>query len=599
MLNAFILVAAIGPSAPFAVIATWAALAIGVIAMVIASRLKQSRAGPKTRASASAIRRTARNALLFGLLWGVVPVLFFADATIGGKVVIVSLCAGMIGGGSILYLSVPTAAIALIGPIVFGSIWTLTRSAGPEAGYAIVLTLVYASLLIRASFVHTLELFRKFASNFETEHLSRRDSLTELDNAATFRGVVTEAVMRLDRAEQGFAVFMVELDDMKNINRMRGHDVGDEILIKVAGRLRALLRGIDRLARIDSDQFAILAPGLTGETTVRAYAARIAQAFAPQFEVDGGNLNLSANVGGFPALSSSLGAVTVMRNAELALRKAQSKGSGSFYVYGPHDDAAMLERNALERDLRQALERGELRLAFQPMMHMASGRTTGFEALLRWRNPARGDIPPVVFIPIAEEAGLIEAIGAWVIREACAVAATWPTHIKVCVNVSAFQLGSMSLCAKVTRALEDAGIPASRLEIEVTESVLIGDDRMPINVLTALRNAGVRLALDDFGTGYSSLSYLRRLPFDRIKIDRSFIIDIANDAGSAAIVKAVITLARDLGLDVIAEGIETHEQLDTLRALGCPEIQGYLIGKPMADSDIPAYLKALTARTAA
>ena len=597
--NSFAVVGMFWSSAPMLHSLGWALMVAAMSAIVIVPRLRSKHKWRAARASSGAIQRIARNALLFGVLWAMVPMLFFADATVGAKVAIVCICAGMIGGGAIVYAGVPTAAIAMISPIALASIWTLARTTGPEASYAIFLTVIFSVVLVRASFLNTLELIRKFASTFETEHLSRRDPLTELDNAATFRGIVTDAVLRLERGEERFAVFIVDLDDLKQVNLMRGHEVGDEVLVEAATRLRKLLRSADRLARIESDQFAILAPGLAGETTARAYATRIAQAFGEQFEINGGRIGISASVGGFLSQSAKIGAVTVMRNAELALRKAQTKGSGSWYVYGPRDDAAALERNALEADLRHALDRHELRLAFQPMLNLVRGQTTGFEALLRWRHPLRGEISPTVFIPIAEEAGLIETFGAWIIREACAAASHWPKDIKVCVNVSAFQLRSMALCDQVKRALAANGMTPDRLEIEVTESVLIGDDLMPIEVLTSLREAGVRLALDDFGTGYSSLSYLRRLPFDRLKIDRSFVMEIATDAGSAAIVKAIISLAGDLGLEVIAEGIETIEQLEMLCALNCAEIQGYLVGKPMSDQDIPAYLANEPAQAAA
>jgi EAL domain-containing protein (putative c-di-GMP-specific phosphodiesterase class I) len=338
---------------------------------------------------------------------------------------------------------------------------------------------------------------------------------------------------------------------------------------------------------------------LTGETTLRAYARRIVEAFREPMSIRGARFDLTVCVGAYSAQEASIGYETVIRNAELALRKAQSHGSGSAHVFGPRDDAAEMERKALQTDLRFALERRELSLAYQPMLCLRTGKINGFEALLRWKHPTRGEISPAVFIPLAEETGAIEAIGAFVIRQACAAAARWPETIRVCLNVSAHQLRSRALCDLVEAALRDAEIPSSRLEIEITESVLIGDDRLAHGILTDLRKSGVRLALDDFGTGYSSLSYLRRLPFDRIKIDRSFVVGIVEDAGSAAIVKSIIGLADDLGMEIIAEGIETREQLDALRKLGCPEVQGYLIGKPMPGENVRGFLEASARRHAA
>ncbi len=592
MLNGAILVAALGGTADPLSLVAWTFALLSGVGLVMTRRLL-ARARPRpTRTSPRTIRRICRNAFIAGVTWGAAPPLFYMDASQGGKLVLTCICAGMIGGGALAFGSVPAAAVAMIAPIAGGSIWALWRSGEAETPFIIALLASYCFVLIRASMLHAFNQARQFISRTEIEQLASRDPLTGLDNIAVFRGAATEAMLRLERAGEPFALFLVDIDDLKKFNEQHGHAAGDALLVALANRMRGLARRGERIARIDGDQFAILSPGLAGEATLRACAARLAKMLGEPYEFGGVAKSISVCVGVFAAQRGVADARTVMRNAELALLKAQRKGRGSFHVFGAGDDAALLERQAMEEDLRLALARGEFHLEFQPMYRLASRKVEGFEALLRWRHPARGLVPPSVFIPIAEEHDLIEPIGGWVLRAACAAAASWPRDVRVCVNVSARQLRTRALCSQVAILLEEFGLEPDRLEIEITESVLVSDDALPLEILTELSKRGVTLALDDFGTGYSSLGYLRRLPFDRIKIDRSFVSEICEDRDSAAIVKSVIGLARDLGMEVTAEGIETVEQLECLRALDCPEVQGYLIGRPMAEDRVDACLRA-------
>ena len=588
--NGVVLVAAMHGSADGWLLTGWvAALTLG-IALVVARRVSAHPAARPLHVSARTINRINRNALVAGLTWGATPILFFSDATNGGRIVIACICAGMIGGGASAFASVPTATIAMILPIAAGSAIALHSTSDGSLLLVAALLVCYCAVLIRGAMLHSLTLLRRFVSSLETEQLANRDNLTNLDTRAVFRGAVADALVRLERSKESFAIFLVDIDDLKRVNDQHGHVTGDQLLVAMAGRLQSLKRPGERLSRVSPDTFAIMAPGLAGETTLRACAARIAKALGEPYSLDNRTISISVSVGACAA-TKGVDAGKVFRNAELALARAQRLGRGACHVFGPADDSAQLERDALEQDLRLALRRGELHLNFQPMYRLATNSVAGFEALLRWRHPTRGAVPPSVFIPIAEECGLIEAIGAWALREAVAAASAWPGHIRVCVNVSAFQLRSRALLDQVAAALEEFGLPPERLEIEITETVLVSEDQGPLEILTALRASGVGLALDDFGVGYSSLGYLRRLPFDRIKIDRSFVTDICVDRDSAAIVKSVIGLAADLGMDVIAEGIETEAQLERLRSLNCPEIQGYLIAKPMPEDQVAGYLR--------
>ncbi len=588
--NGAVLVASLRREADTLLLCLFAALLAGLLGPAAARRLNSSRSRPRVRASAGVLRRLNRNALLLGTLWGSVPVLFFADASESSRLVITSLCAGMIGGGAFVFASVPGAALAMILPIAGGAVFALARAGGAEYLAVMLLTAGYCGALIAGVLMHAMENMRQLIARGEIGRPGRRDPLTGLDNRAAFHGHVAEAMLRLERSRGSAAVFFADIDDLKKLNELHGHAAGDAVLMEAAARLQNLMRSTDRLARHDGGRFAILAPGLGGAATVRAYAARLAGAFLEPFMHGGAALKASMSVGAFIARDGERDAGTALRGAELALRRAQRSGRGAHHLFGPEDDTEMMDKTALADDLALALEKGEFSLAFQPMLRISGQSIEGFEALLRWRHPTRGNVPPSVFIPLAEETGMIVPIGAWVMREACLAAGAWPRDMRVCVNVSAHQLRTDALCALTAAALEEARIEPRQLEIEITETVLVEDDPAPLAVLTRLRASGVRLALDDFGTGHSSLSYLRRLPFDRIKIDRSFITDIVTSADCAAIVKSTIGLARDLGMEVTAEGIETAGQLAKLAALNCPEAQGYLIGRPMPEAQIAAYL---------
>ncbi|WP_156311836.1 EAL domain-containing protein [Methylobacterium platani] len=404
-------------------------------------------------------------------------------------------------------------------------------------------------------------------------HMARHDALTDLPNRVLFRE-------RLDAllAAGGCALLWLDLDRFKVVNDTLGHAAGDALLREVARRMRAVLVPRDTIARLGGDEFAVLLPESDALAASQAAAALVEAMQAP-ITVAGRPMHVGVSIG--VVLSSRHGgdADTLMARADRALYGAKAAGCNTFRLYDPAMDAAAEERQGLELDLRLGLERAEFALHYQPIVTAAERRTVCREALVRWRHPTRGLVPPGAFIPLAEETGLIDRLGAWILRRACHDAAAWTDGARVAVNVSAVQMRHGPFVATVRGALRASGLPPHRLEIEITETVPIEGEAA--DRLRALRRLGVRIALDDFGTGYSSLSYLRRFPFDTIKIDRSFVADIA-DPGTAAIVRAVVGIGAQLGATVTAEGIETEEQFAAVRREGCTEVQGYLIGRPAA-----------------
>ncbi len=411
-------------------------------------------------------------------------------------------------------------------------------------------------------------------------HLARHDSLTDLPNRLMFRETMDAAEERIKRREI-FAVLAVDLDHFKAVNDTLGHGVGDTLLRLVASRLKQACREGDMISRLGGDEFAILTGTLMRAADAAEVADRIVKQMAMPFDVDGHSVVIGASVGIAVAPVDGTTAETLLKNADLALYRAKNDGRGAYHFFEKGMDAVLQERRYMELGLRQALARNEFRLVFQPLFNLVERRVCALEALLRWDSAERGSIPPVEFIPIAEETGLIVPIGEWVLREACKAAANWPADVRVAVNLSSIQFRSRDLHQQVKIALDDSGLAAERLELEITESLLLADTDSTLKTLHKLRALGVRISMDDFGTGYSSLSYLRSFPFDKIKIDRSFVRDLAATQGSRAIVNAVIGLGRSLGMSTTAEGIETEAQLDVVRAEGCTEVQGFLFSPPL------------------
>jgi diguanylate cyclase (GGDEF)-like protein/PAS domain S-box-containing protein len=415
-------------------------------------------------------------------------------------------------------------------------------------------------------------------------HLAHYDALTDLPNRVLFRDQLEQALQRVSRGDR-LAVLYLDLDQFKTINDSLGHPVGDELLKVVAARLRDCLRETDVVGRLSGDEFAIIQSAITEPADVIDLATRIHATLREPCEAGGHQLVADASIGIAMAPQDGTDPDQLLKNADLAMYAAKAAGRGIFCFFEPAMDAQMKARSKLEFDLREAIMCGGLELHYQPLVELKDDIVGGCECLLRWRHRARGMIPPGEFIPLAEETGLIVPLGEWVLRTACADAARWPEHIKIAVNVSPVQFKSGNFVQMVVSALAESGLPARRLELEITEAVLIGDVEAALGVLHQLRNLGVRIALDDFGTGYSSLSYLQRFPFDKIKIDRSFVKDVGRPDGSLAIVQAVISIAKSRNMTTTAEGVETEAQKEFLRALGCTQMQGFLFSPAVPEAD--------------
>ncbi len=417
-------------------------------------------------------------------------------------------------------------------------------------------------------------------------YMARHDSLTNLPNRSLFQERIEQAVAQAGRG-QGFAVLCIDLDNFKPVNDTLGHPIGDKLLKVVAERLSACVREVDTVARLGGDEFAIVQGNVKFPEDAAMLARRIVKTIGDTYEIDGQTLTIGCSVGVSVAPGDGSSSEKLLKNADIALYRAKSDGRGTWRFFEPEMDARLQARRSLEFDLRDALAKNQFEAYYQPIFDVGKDRFGGCEALVRWNHPEKGMIPPDQFISIAEEIGVIGQLGEWMLRAACMEASRWPSGMKVAVNVSPVQFRNPQLVQSVRNALAASALPAQRLELEITESVLLANSAATIATLHELRAIGVRVALDDFGTGYSSLSYLRSFPFDKIKIDRSFVRDLTAADGSRLIVRAIINLSKNLGMVTTAEGVETEDQLAQLRIEGCDEIQGYLFSRPVQADELP------------
>jgi diguanylate cyclase (GGDEF)-like protein len=415
-------------------------------------------------------------------------------------------------------------------------------------------------------------------------HLAHYDALTDLPNRTLFREQLKRELAHIAPGQQ-LAVLYIDIDEFKSVNDSLGHMIGDELLKSVATSLGRCIGGADFVARLGGDEFAIVQTAVKAEADVTDLVTRVFDAIRTPYECLGHQVAADASIGIALAPQHGEDLDQILKNADLAMYAAKSAGRRTYRFFEPVMDAQVKARRILEMDLRQAIADEALEVYYQPCVSLQNNKIRGCEALVRWRHAERGMISPAEFIPIAEETGLINQLGEWVLATACAEATTWPDDIRLAVNVSPVQFRSGTLALKIVAALSASGLPANRLELEITEAVLIRDDDAALEILHQLRAIGVRIALDDFGTGYSSLSYLQRFPFDKIKIDRCFVNDIAEPDGSSCIVRAVVNIATERHMTTTAEGVETPQQQELLRALGCTEMQGYLFSaaKPAAE----------------
>ena len=422
--------------------------------------------------------------------------------------------------------------------------------------------------------------------------MAQHDGLTGLPNRNLLRQNMDEILQHTRRSSDKAAVLVLGLDNFKAVNDTLGHGIGDKLLRAVAKRLRSTLREVDTLARLNSDEFAIVQSGLTRPEDAVLLARRLLEAIGDPYLFDGHSIVIGASIGIAMAPGDGDESEKLLKNADMALSRAKNDSRGTFSFFEAGMDARAQSRRKIESDLRDAIQNDVLRPYYQPLIDLSTGRITGFEALVRWPDPERGMISPAEFIPVAEETGLINGLGGLMLRRACADAALWPEDVRVAVNLSPLQFRTGNLLSIVMDALKQSGLPARRLELEITETLLLEKSSQVLATLHALRALGVRISMDDFGTGYSSLSYLRSFPFDKIKIDQSFVRDLAANRDAQAIVRSIISLGIGLGVTITAEGVETEAELSWLRAEGCHEGQGFLFSKARPNAEVVGLLKA-------
>ncbi|MDB5684207.1 MAG: hypothetical protein JWM75_1905 [Sphingomonas bacterium] len=430
------------------------------------------------------------------------------------------------------------------------------------------------------------DLTEKRRSEVELNRLARYDSLTGLPNRDVMQTALQDSLCTALHRREKCAVFLLDLDRFKTVNDTLGHPAGDLLLRHVASRLKETVGELGQVGRLGGDEFQAVFPVVADRTHLSQVAQQIVESLSRPYPINGQYVSIGVSIGiamsGFDKCSAN----DLIRDADLALYAAKAAGKGTFRFFSPEMHREAADRQLLEADLRSALEHGQLSILYQPSVNIATQRVNGFEALIRWTHPGRGPVSPAKFIPLAEEIGLINVIGEWVLRAACIEAARWAPDTKVAVNLSPLQFLNRSLPAIVASAIATAGLPANRLELEITEGVLLNDDATVHNMIATIKSLGVRLALDDFGTGYSSLGYLRSVAFDKIKIDQSFVrgASIANSK-NVPIIRAIVGLAHGLGMETTAEGVETQDELALVRDLGCTLVQGYIYGKPMSGAD--------------
>lgn len=483
-----------------------------------------------------------------------------------------------------------TLAFHLSARSAFHDVEVRAATTGDERWWSLAGRPVYDSFKNFCGFRgHGTDLTEKRRSEQQVSRLAHYDSLTGLANRVQMSQALEQILAAPSGRERACAVLMLDLDRFKHVNDTLGHPAGDALLKQVAQRLERAIDGAGRCGRLGGDEFQVIVPGHQDRHTLGHIAQAIIASLSQPYSIEGQSVVIGASVG--IALAPEHGSTSdeLIRNVDLALYAAKDAGRGVFRFYAEDLHAAAEERAELEQDLREAIAKGELQLYYQPVVYAANEKIVGFEALMRWQHPKRGWISPAKFVPIAEDAGLIDRIGQWALRTACADLARWPRAIRCAVNVSALQFANPDLPVIVANALAHSGVAPSRLELEITESVFLNDSSGTDAMFKALKRVGVRLALDDFGTGYSSLGYLKKAPFDKIKIDRSF-VQGATEEGSrnGAIIASITSLAEALHMDTTAEGVETLDELELVRLLGCSHVQGYIYFKPMNASDATA-----------
>ena len=473
-------------------------------------------------------------------------------------------------------------------------------SAAALTNVALTVATLMTSLFIVLGFtvpaaIASRRIRERWLAEDQIRHLALHDSLTGLPNRLQFHQHLDRAVSRAKRHGQLMAVFGLDLDRFKHVNDTLGHATGDALLAEVAARLKESVRESDLVGRLGGDEFAIVAEDLAAPEDAMRLARRVCTALGEAYHVNGHELATSASIGiAIGPVDDAEPSDTLLKNADLALYRAKEDGRNTFRFFEPAMDAALQKRRRLEADLRAALRKNQLYLDYQPQFDLESGRLSGYEALVRWWHPTEGEISPTTFIPIAEETGLIVPLGEWILRTACSYATTWPLDTNLAVNLSPAQFKTQDVYGLVRRVLSETGLEAHRLELEITEGIILQNTDAVMETLKRLDQLGVSIAMDDFGTGYSSLSYLTRFPVKKIKIDRSFIDTLGTSPQTSAIVSSIVGLGQSLHVTITAEGVETEGQAAMLKKWGCDQVQGFYYGKP--DADVPESAETLKDR---
>jgi diguanylate cyclase (GGDEF)-like protein len=567
-------------------VGVWSALVFCLAGIVYARRVSAP-VRQCSAASANGVWRATANAFLHGTLWGAFPAFFFADSALPQQLVIVGFVLSTMFGGGFALCMIPGALLAHVTPIWAGFAVALLGKHDPAFNVVGFTTALYSLVMVNGAFKRAAAAAQRCAAEAAAQEGALRDELTNLPNRVAFREELSRSFARLARRNECFAVMCFDLDGFKSVNDSMGHEAGDLVLIEAARRLKASTRENDLVARLGGDEFALIAADIHNVEDATTIAQRTLANFRPPFEVEGRSLPISMSIGVAIAPSDGVDAESIMRNADSAMYATKQSGRRGYTLFRDRF-GFIAERNTLDAELDRAFAENELFMVYQPFVDSQSCETTGFEALLRWRHPARGVLSAAEIVPLFEREGQIERVGAWALREAMAEASGWPSHLRVAVNVSALQLRKPNFEAIVLDALNASGLDPSRLELELTETAMILDGEKAFDMLASLRQLGVTTALDDLGTGYSSLANLVGLPLDRLKIDRSFVANLETNPMCASVVKLTIELARSLSLSVTAEGVENPRQLGMLREFGCREVQGYLFSAPRPATRIAA-----------
>jgi diguanylate cyclase (GGDEF)-like protein len=578
----------------------WAACSFGLCTF-IGVRAVRSRPRSSDDAGASPVR-SAHRALLFGVLlalpWTVLATEWVGNVASGSEVVLIALCVGMAASGSVLLAPVPAAAAAYAATILIPLVFKCLIVLGGRyiaLGALAISFLVFLLALIATNarmFIERLRAVHQLKSSFdalseareETERMAMTDGLTGAANRRAFITLLNFLDGRFGQPSC-YSIFYLDLDRFKAVNDGLGHAVGDAVLKAAARRIQNSVRREDLVARLGGDEFAIVAQDLCDRTAASALAQRLVTALAETFHIDGQKIRIGASVGVAISSESNSGSDQLLKQADLAMYAAKDAGRGGYCIFEAELLRQAEERRTIEAGLNSAIANGEFELYYQPIRRLATQAITGFECLIRWRHPTKGLLPPAQFLGVADDMGIAHEIGGWVISEACRQAARWPSDLVIGINLSPLQIASGDVVSHIEHALRVTGLSARRLELEITETSLLHSNPETLDSLRRLKDMGISIAMDDFGTGYSSLSYLVSFPFNRIKIDRLFVSQINRSRQSDLVVRSIAQLARNLNCTVVAEGIETPEQLQRLRSLNISHGQGYLLGKPQSASE--------------